>query len=128
MATFTVECEHHHYVHLDSDAREFLHNLVRPVLAGIHRLEHQMSAISDFLDAENASLATIASTLTAVAADVAVLLTKASGAGVFSADEQAKADEVNAGLSALATAAAGLQTEVGDQDGSDTPVEPAPGE
>lgn len=116
--TMTVEVVHK----LDPDDRAFLHHLVRPLVLGINRLEQHMTEISDALDADNASIGVIATTLTAVAADVAVLLTKASGAGVFSAEEQAKADQVNAGLTALADAAAGLQTEVGDQDGSDTPT------
>jgi methyl-accepting chemotaxis protein len=106
---------------LDPDDRAFLHHLVRPLVLGINRLERHMTEISDFLDTQNASLDAISAALGDVAADVAALLAKAGSAGVFSADEQAKADQSAEKLAAVATALANLDTEVGDQDGSDTP-------
>ena len=64
----------------------------------------------------------VAAALADVAADVTALLAKAGTAGVFSADEQAKADAAAGKLSAVSDALTNLNTEVGDQDGSDTPT------
>lgn len=120
-AAITVEVVHHHYVHLDDDVKHFLRHLVRPVLAGITRLEQTMTEISDQLDTDIAKTDSLAATLTAVAADVTLLLA-AVPAGTFTAEEQAKADALAGKLDALTTALAALDAEVPDADGSDTPV------
>lgn len=117
MAALVIEVIHK----LDPDDRAFLHRLVRPLVLGINRLERHMTEISDFLAAENATIDSISTALTDVAADVTALLAKAGTAGVFSADEQDKADAAAGKLSAVSDALAALNTEVGDQDGSDTP-------
>lgn len=101
--------------------RALLHYLAEQhtrILTRLDRMEHKMSQIGDFLDAEGVSLTSIRTALDAVAADVAVLLTKASGSGVFTAEEQAKADALSAGFTALSSAVSTLAEQVGDQDGS----------
>lgn len=108
-------------VHLSQETRQFMHHLIRPVLSGLNRLEQKMTEISDYLAAEGASLATLGTVLDNVAGDVSVLLTKAGNAGVFTSAERALADQRTADLAALADKARSLQTEVGDQDGSDAP-------
>lgn len=120
-AAITVEVEHHHYVHLDDDVKHYLRHLVRPVLAGITRLELKMTEISDFLDAEGAKADNIATALADVAADVNALLASAGSAGAFSPEEQAKADALSGKFDAISAALGSLDVAVGDQDGSDAP-------
>jgi len=111
---------------LSPDTRLFLAELARQLHRRFDRLEHRMSKISDYFDATNATLTTINDTLTDVASDVTALLTKAGGAGVFTAEEQALADAATAKLTALGTALSALDTQVGDQDGSEGGPTPPP--
>jgi hypothetical protein len=112
--------------------RALLHYLAEQhtrILTRLDRMEHKMSQIGDFFDAEGVTLTNVRTALDAVAADVAVLLTKASGSGVFTPEEQAKADALSAGFAALSSAVTTLAAQVGDQDGSGTvapPILPPP--
>lgn len=101
--------------------RAILHYLAEQhsrILVRLDRMEEQMSNIGDFLDAEGVTLTNVRTALDTVAADVAVLLTKASGSGIFTPAEQAKADALSAGFTDLANAVTALAGQVGDQDGS----------
>lgn len=89
--------------------------------AALTPLENTVSDISDFLTNLGPKVDTLTTGMADIAADVAVLLTKASQAGVFTADEQALADGVTAKFDALHQAVSDLNDQVGDQDGSDTP-------
>lgn len=119
MADLTVV--HRHHIVLDDDTKTFLRDLARPILSRLNQLENHMTQIGDFLAGENATLDAITTALADVAADVTALLAKAGTAGVFSPEEQASADAASAKLAAVGAALASLDTEVGDQDGSDTP-------
>jgi len=113
-----------HEIDLSATTQAFLLSLIRPVIVGLTQLETRMTEISDFLDAQSATLDQISTALADVTADVEALLAKASSSGVFSAEEQASADAVAAKLAAVSGALGNLDTEVGDQDGSDTPPTP----
>lgn len=93
--------------------------------AALTPLENKMTAISDFLDATGATVDQIQTALTDVAADVTALLARAGEAGVFTPEEQEKADAVSGKLAAVGEALGALDTAVGDEDGSDTaPADP----
>lgn len=111
-----------HEIVLADDTKDFLTALVRPFVQGVHRLETKLSDISDFLDAQGSKADNLAAALADVSADVQALLAKAGSAGVFSADEQAKADALSGKFDAITTALSALDTAVGDQDGSDNPT------
>lgn len=93
------------------------------IAAALSPLEQKMTDISDFLDGQNATLETVAAKLTDVASDVTALLARAGEAGVFTTEEQTKADQATATLNAIADGLTSLDVAVGDEDGSDT-VEP----
>ena len=95
------------------------------VTAALTPLEQKMSDATDFLAAEGDKIDVLTAGIADIAADVQVLLDKAASAGVFTADEQAAAAAVTEKLDALHAAVSGLNDEVGDQDGSDTPPAPA---
>ncbi len=105
---------------LTADVRLAIADLARQLFRRFDRLEHQMSQISDYFDSTNATLTTISDTLTDVAADVTALLAKGTASGIFSAEEQALADAATSKLSAVGTALTNLDTQVGDQDGSES--------
>lgn len=105
---------------LTADVRLAIADLARQLFRRFDRLEHQMSQISDYFDSTNATLGTVQAKLTDVAADVTALLAKAGGSGVFTPDEQTRADTAAATLTALSDALTTLDTQVGDQDGSES--------
>ena len=117
-------------IHIDSavlnfygpTAEELRTIVATEITAALNPLENKMTEISDFLDATNATVDQVNTAVTDIAADVAVLLA-AVPAGTFSTEEQAKADALVGKLTAVSTALGALDTAVGDQDGSDTPVE-----
>lgn len=91
------------------------------IAAALTPLGDLVSDFTDFAANIGAKLDTFTAGLADIAADVAVLLTKAAQAGVFTAEEQAVADGVQAKFDAVHSGLSGLNDEVGDQDGSDTP-------
>jgi hypothetical protein len=91
------------------------------IAAALTPLEQKMSDFTAFAANISTQLDTFAAGLTDIAADVAVLLTKAAQAGVFTPEEQALADAVQGKFDAVHTGLSNLNDEVGDQDGSDNP-------
>jgi hypothetical protein len=95
------------------------------IAAALTPLETQMS--SDFLNFaadQGSKIDVLTAGIADIAADVQVLLDKAAQAGVFTQEEQDAATALTGKLDALKSAVSGLNDEVGDQDGSDTPAEP----
>lgn len=97
-------------------------DLARHILHRLNRMEQKMTDLEDLLALEQATIGDISRVLTTTAADVAVLLSSATG--VFTPDERAKADAALASLNALATAASNLSAQVGDRDGDGNPATP----
>lgn len=122
--TFTGPTTVHIHVH-GATAADIRRIVTEQLTATLAPIGAKLSEISDYLDATGATVDTIQSALTDVAADVTALLNTAGEAGVFTDDERAKAEAVSGKLAAINEALGTLDTAVGDQDGSDTPVEPA---
>lgn len=106
---------------LSPESLAALQHILRPVLAGLTRLENRMSETSEFLSAELPKLDTVLAGLADISDDVAVLLTKASSSGVFTPEERDRADAVTGKLDAVHTALSNLNDQVGDQNLSDAP-------
>lgn len=98
---------------------------IGPILDRLTIMEALMSDFTTFAANVSTQLDTFAAGLTDIAADVAVLLTKAAQAGIFTAEEQAVADGVQAKFDTAHANLSALNDQVGDQDGSDTPPPPA---
>jgi len=99
-------------------------NLARQNNHRLNRMEQKMTDLDDLLNAEQTTLTEISRVLATTAADVGVLLSRATG--VFTPEERAKADNTLATLNALGAAVSNLSVQVGDQNADGDPPPPPP--
>jgi phage-related minor tail protein len=100
MADLTVR----HEIVLADDTKAFLTALVRPFVAGVHHLEHRMSAVDD-------ALAAIGTSVDELVKDVQRLIDLFTAAGELTPEQQAAVDALQAKLAAVDTAVEGAAPE-----------------
>jgi len=104
-----IVIEHQHRIALDPDTRQFFVDLVRPIFAALNHLEITMATEADAI---NALTAKVDDLIADVRAALAVIAGPDNTLGV----------EGQAALDGLVAKVDAFDAEVGDADGSDTPV------
>ena len=92
MADLTITVDHR--IHLDDDTKAFLISLVRPVIAGIQRLETRMSAVDD-------ALAALGTSVDELVKDVQRLIDLFVAGGNLTPEQQVAVDALSAKLAAI---------------------------